>query len=100
MSQASRSCRTCRSASIRTTARKDGGDYVIDGGKIFITNGDVADYLLLFGKWDGIDDPKAGWKGRAIWTTSGTRAMFHNEGGTSQQAKVYKVQMRPDPLAH
>src|SRR5207302_1202948 len=28
-----------------------------------------------------IDDPKAGWKGRALWTTSGTRTLFHNEGG-------------------
>ena len=47
-----------------------------------------------------IDDPKAGWKGRAIWTTSGTRTVFHGEGGTSAQPKVFKVQMRPDPLAH
>ncbi len=46
-----------------------------------------------------IDDAKAGWKGRALWTTSGTRAVFHGEGGTSAQPKVFKVQMRPDPLA-
>ena len=47
-----------------------------------------------------IDNPKAGWKGRAIWTTSGTRANFHGEGGTDAYPKVFKVQMRPDPLAH
>jgi hypothetical protein len=47
-----------------------------------------------------IDDPKAGWKGRGIWTTSGTRANFHSEGGKDAYPKVYKVQMRPDPLAH
>ncbi len=47
-----------------------------------------------------IDNPKAGWKGRAIWTTSGTRASFHGEGGTDAYPKVFKVQMRPDPLAH
>jgi acyl-CoA dehydrogenase len=30
----------------------DGNDGVlVDGGKIFITNGDVADLILLFGKW-------------------------------------------------
>jgi hypothetical protein len=46
-----------------------------------------------------IDDPNAGWKGRAIWTTTGTRTVFHNEGGTSSRPKVYKVQIRPDPLA-
>jgi hypothetical protein len=47
-----------------------------------------------------IDDAATGWKGRAIWTTSGTRANFHSEGGTDAYPKVFKVQMRPDPLAH
>ena len=28
-----------------------------------------------------IDDPNAGWKGKALWTTTGTRTFFHNEGG-------------------
>jgi hypothetical protein len=28
-----------------------------------------------------IDDPSAGWKGRGLWTTSGTRTNFHGEGG-------------------
>jgi hypothetical protein len=46
-----------------------------------------------------IDDPKAGWKGKGVWTMSGTRAVFHNEGGTANSPKVYKLQMRPDPLA-
>jgi acyl-CoA dehydrogenase len=31
---------------------------VIDGGKIFITNGDVADLILLFGKWSEIADQR------------------------------------------
>ncbi len=47
-----------------------------------------------------IDDPKAGWKGRGLWTTSGTRTVFHGEGGNTAQPKVFKVQIRPDPLAH
>ena len=47
-----------------------------------------------------IDDPKAGWKGRGLWTTSGTRANFHGEGGKDARAKVFKFQLRPDPLAH
>jgi hypothetical protein len=47
-----------------------------------------------------IDDPKDGWKGRGVWTTSGTRANFHGEGGKDAYPKVYKVQVRPDPLAH
>jgi len=32
-------------AAIRTTARKDGGDYVINGGKMWITNGTQADWM-------------------------------------------------------
>lgn len=47
-----------------------------------------------------IDDPKTGWKGRGGWTTSGTRANFHGEGGKDAYPKVYKILMRPDPLAH
>jgi hypothetical protein len=47
-----------------------------------------------------IDDPKGGWKGRGAWTTSGTRTNFHSEGGTDAYPKVFKIQMRPDPLAH
>ena len=34
-------------AAIKTTARKDGGDYVIDGGKMWITNGTQADWICL-----------------------------------------------------
>ena len=43
---------------MRTKFTPDGDDIVIDGGKTFITNGNVADYLLIFGKWSEIDDPK------------------------------------------
>jgi citronellyl-CoA dehydrogenase len=34
-------------ANIRTTAKKDGGDYVINGAKTFITNGTRADFITL-----------------------------------------------------
>ena len=34
-------------ASIRTTARRDGGDYVINGGKMWTTNGTQADFCCL-----------------------------------------------------
>ena len=46
-----------------------------------------------------IDDANAGWKGRGLWTTSGTRTVFHGEGGKDTQPKVFKLQIRPDPLA-
>ncbi|MFB9125789.1 acyl-CoA dehydrogenase [Paraburkholderia dipogonis] len=41
-----------------TSFREEGDEIVINGGKTFITNGDVADIYLLFGKWSGINDPK------------------------------------------
>lgn len=46
-----------------------------------------------------IDDPRAGWKGKGLWSTWATRAPFHTEGGKVMQSKVVKFQMRPDPLA-
>jgi hypothetical protein len=72
-----------------------------------VVNGKIVDIrvpypLGFFTKLvDGrIDDPNAGWKGKGLWTMSGTRTVFHNEGGTSNYPKVYKVQIRPDPLAN
>lgn len=47
-----------------------------------------------------IDDPKAGWKGRGLWTTTGNRTPFHGEGGKGARPKVAHFQVRPDPLAH
>ena len=35
-----------------------GDDIIIDGNKTFITNGDVADIYLLFGKWSQIEGTK------------------------------------------
>ncbi len=39
---------------MRTSFREEGDEIVINGGKTFITNGDVADLYMLFGKWEGI----------------------------------------------
>ncbi|MFT4066543.1 acyl-CoA dehydrogenase family protein [Paraburkholderia sp.] len=44
---------------MRTTFTPDGDDIVVNGGKTFITNGEVADLYLLFGKWSEIGDPKS-----------------------------------------
>lgn len=55
----------------------------------------------FYTKWmDGrIDDASAGWKGRGLWATISTRAPFHMEGGKGTTSKVFKFQLRPDPLA-
>jgi acyl-CoA dehydrogenase len=44
---------------MKTKFTPRGDDIIVDGGKTFITNGDVADLLLVFGKWSDIDDSKA-----------------------------------------
>ncbi len=48
----------------------DGDDIVIDGGKIFITNGDVADLYLLFGKWSELGDGRGAIS--AVYVEKGT----------------------------
>ena len=84
-----------------------------------IATGNNSDSLLALvnGKWvvlrvpyplgfyakgmDGrIDDPKAGWKGKGVWTTWGTRTPFHSETGKGTTSKVVHFQVRPDPLAY
>ena len=79
-------------------------------------NGEDALMAIVNGKWvalrvpyplgffakglDGrIDDPKAGWKGKGLWSTYATRAPFHMEGGKGTTSKVLHFQLRPDPLA-
>jgi len=47
-----------------------------------------------------IDDAAAGWKGRALWSTYGTRTMFHLEGGAANRPRAVRFELRPDPLAH
>ncbi|MGG5807646.1 acyl-CoA dehydrogenase family protein [Falsiroseomonas sp. CW058] len=49
-------------ANIRTTAIRDGDDYVVNGQKVFITAGHSSDLLLLACK----TDPKAGAKGVSL----------------------------------
>jgi len=48
---------------LRTTARRDGDHYVIDGSKIFISNGQNCDLLVLAAK----TDPAAGAKGVSLF---------------------------------
>jgi len=45
--------------SMETTAERDGDEYVIEGGKLWISNGSVADTVVVFAK----TDPDAGGRG-------------------------------------
>jgi acyl-CoA dehydrogenase len=47
---------------VRTTARREGGDYVIDGQKTFISNGQNAGLVIVVAK----TDPAAGRKGISL----------------------------------
>src|SRR5690606_40059896 len=40
-------------AGMRTTARRDGGDWVLDGTKMWITNGSVAQVAVVGARTDG-----------------------------------------------
>ena len=60
-------------AAMRTWARKDGDDYVINGSKTFITNGTRADFITLMLK----TDPEAGHAGISIVTFPTDTRGFH-----------------------
>jgi hypothetical protein len=46
-----------------------------------------------------IDDPKAGWKGRGLWTANEEKVIWHLEGGKGNKTSIAHFQIRPDPLA-
>lgn len=57
---------------IRTRAERDGDDYVINGQKVFISNGQLCDILVLATKTDGA----AGAKGVTLFLVEGDRPGF------------------------
>ena len=59
---------------IRTTAKKDGNHYVINGSKTYITNGQNADLVLVCCKTDTEVEPK--WKGVSIVLVEADREGF------------------------
>lgn len=48
---------------IKTRARRDGDHYILNGSKVFITNGTIADYLVVA----AYTDPDAGSRGISIF---------------------------------
>jgi acyl-CoA dehydrogenase len=43
---------------MRSTLVPDGDDFILNGSKVFITNGDVADLLVVFARWPGAGRPR------------------------------------------
>jgi acyl-CoA dehydrogenase len=75
-------------AAIATTAVKDGDEYVINGSKTFISNGQLCDLVLLAAKTD--QDPKNAHKGISLFVVEAGRKGFvkgkrlHKMGMASQ----------------
>jgi acyl-CoA dehydrogenase len=57
---------------VKTTAIRDGNDYVINGSKTYITNGQNADLILVVAK----SDPTQGAKGTSLILVEAERAGF------------------------
>ena len=60
--------------SIRTSAKKDGNHYVVNGSKTYITNGQNADLILVVAKTD--PDAKPAYKGMSIILVESDREGF------------------------
>jgi len=71
---------------IRTTAIKDGDDYILNGQKVFISNGQLADLIVMACK----TDPKAAGKGISLMLVEGNRTGF--ERGRNLEKVGYKAQ--------
>lgn len=71
---------------IKTTAVRDGDDWVLNGSKIFITNGYMADMVIVVAK----TDPKAGAKGTSLFLVPAETEGF--EKGNKLQKVGMKAQ--------
>ena len=74
---------------IKTTAVRDGDHYVINGSKIFITNGYLSDLVIVVAK----TDPAAGAKGTSLLLVEAGMAGF------SKGRKLKKVGMKAQDTA-
>jgi acyl-CoA dehydrogenase len=75
-------------AALTTTARRDGDDYVINGAKTFISNGQLCDLVVVAAKTD--PDPANAHRGISLFVVEATRPGFargrrlHKMGMASQ----------------
>jgi glutaryl-CoA dehydrogenase len=72
-------------AGMRTTARRDGDDWVLDGTKMWITNGSIADVAVVWARTDGgirgfvVPTDTAGFAARPIHGKMSLRASVTSE---------------------
>jgi hypothetical protein len=82
-----------------STGNLNDGLIAFVGGKMIVMKVPYPTGFYAKGLDGRIDDPKAGWKGRGLWTTNGDRVPWHQEGGKGMTPMVVHIQMRPNPLA-
>ena len=94
---------------MKTRFTPEGDHIVVDGGKTFITNGDMADLLLLFGKWSEIDDARgsdlgagrreghAGFQRRAPGRQDGPARLQHGGARLRQGCRVPRANLLGKP---
>jgi hypothetical protein len=84
---------------ISTGNENDGFNALVDGKMVVLR----IPYPMSFyakGLDARIDDPKAGWKGRGLWSSQGDRTPWLKEGGKGMTPMAVHIQVRPNPLAH
>jgi len=82
-----------------STANLQDGFIAYAGGKMVMLRIPYPMGFYAKGLDGRIDDPKAGWKGRGLWSTNGDRTPWLMEGGKGSRPRAVQIQVRPDPLA-
>ncbi|UXA20104.1 acyl-CoA dehydrogenase family protein [Mycobacterium sp. SMC-4] len=92
-------------AAAATRAVRDGDEWVINGSKMFTTNGHIADYIFLLARTN-VDKPKhkgltmflvpcatKGFEAQAVWTLSGERTniTFYSDVRIGDQWRIGEV---------
>jgi len=75
--------------SLRTSAERSGGGYVLNGTKTFITNGPVADVFVVFAR----TDPARGFAGISAFLVE------RETPGLSISRELHKMGLRTSPMA-
>jgi Carboxypeptidase regulatory-like domain len=83
-----------------STANENDGFAALVNGKMVMLRIPYPISFYAKGLDARIDDPKAGWKGRGLWSSEGDRTPWLKEGGKGMTPYAVHIQVRPDPLAH
>jgi hypothetical protein len=82
-----------------STGNLNDGLIAFAGGKMITLKVPYPTGFYAKGLDGRIDDPNGGWQGRGLWTSSGDRTPWHQEGGKGMTPMIVHFQLRPSPLA-